>query len=140
MADTLNIEFDPTYRLAICRPAGVFGPEQAAQLLYFLLALEDSNPGPFKRLLDLTGVTEIRLSTPEIFGFAKMRQQATASLPPLRTAVIAADQTTEEMALTYATIMEDSNIQVAIFHDTKSAADWLSVPEAAIHSKVAHQT
>jgi len=136
MDHPLKIDFDPTYRLAICRPVGLFGDDHVEQLLSYLLALEDSNPSPFNRLLDLTRVTEIRLSSPTISGYAKARQQATTNLPPFRTAIIAPDPGAEELALTYAKMMDGSKIQVGIFPDTNSAADWLCVPEAAVHSKL----
>src|SRR5262245_13787841 len=136
MDHPLKIDYDRTYRLAICRPVGLFGAEHLEQLLKFLLAFEDSNPGPFNRLLDLTRVTEIRLSRPAIYEYARARREATANLPPFRTAIIAPNTSAEEAALIYARLMEGSKIQVGIFRDAISAADWLCVPEAVIHSEV----
>lgn len=132
MDNPLKIHFNPTYRLAICRSEEVFGGEHTEQLLNFLLPFESSNPEPFNRLLDLTLVTEIRISGPAIYEYARARRKATANLPPFRTAIIAPDPSAEEVALIYATLMDGSRIQVGIFRDITSAADWLCVPEAAI--------
>jgi hypothetical protein len=137
MHNPLKIDLDPTHRLAVCRPVEVFGPQHTAQLLNFLLAFEDSNPEPFNRLLDLTRVTDLLLSGPVIYEYARARRQATAHLPPFRTAIIAPDPSAEEVALIYATLMEGSKIQVGIFRDAISAAGWLRVPEAVTQLEVA---
>jgi hypothetical protein len=137
MDNPLKIDFNPTYRLAICRPAGLFGAEHIAQLLNFLFAWEASGPPPFNRLLDLTRVTEIQVSGAAIYEYARARREATANLPPFRTAIIASDPLGEELALIYATLMEGSKIQVGIFRDAISAADWLCVPEAVFQSEIA---
>lgn len=139
MDNPLKIEFERTYRLAICRPVGFFGPEHAGQLLNFLFAFESSEPEKFNRLLDLSQVTELRLSDSIIYEYATARREATANLPPFRTAIIAADPSAEVMALAYAQLMEDSKIQVGIFRDASSAADWLCVPEWVFCSEVAKQ-
>src|SRR5262245_36496145 len=100
MEHSLNIEVDRTYRLVICRPVGLFDAESTRQLLRFLLAFEDSTPESFNRLLDLTRGTEIRLTGPEIYEYAKARCEATASLSPFRTAIIVPpDPAAEEVAL-----------------------------------------
>jgi hypothetical protein len=136
MRDRLKIEISAEHRLAICRPAGLFGAEHAVQLLNFLLAFEDSNPEPFNRLLDLSLATEIRLSGAVIYEFARARREATAHLPPFRTAIIAPDPSAEEVALIYATLMEGSKIQVGVFGDSSSAAHWLGVPEKVVQSEL----
>ena len=130
MERRVKIDFNPTYRLAICRPVGVFGRQHVGQLLNFLLGLEDSDSEPFNRLLDLTLVTKIRISGPAIYEYARARCEATANLRPFRTAIIARDSSAVELALVYGTLMEGSKIQVGIFRDISSAADWLCVPEA----------
>jgi hypothetical protein len=136
MDNPLEIDFDRIYRLAICRPVGVFGAEHLRQLLNFLLAWETSGPPVFNRLLDLTRVTKVRLGSGAIYEYARARREATAHLPPFRTAIVAADQSTaEDLALVYATLMESSKIQVGIFRDMTSAAHWLCVPEAVISPK-----
>jgi hypothetical protein len=139
MDNPLKIELERTYRLAICRPVGFFGPEHAGQLLNFLFAFESSEPEKFNRLLDLSQVTELRMSDSIIYEFAAARREATANLPPFRTAIIAADPSAEDVAMAYATLMEGSKIQVGIFRDASSAADWLCVPESVAHSEGATQ-
>jgi hypothetical protein len=138
MDNPLKIDFDRTYRLAIFRPVELFDAGHLQQLLNFLLAWETSGPPVFNRLLDLTGVT-IRLSSAVIYECARARREATANLPPFRTAIIASDPSAQEVALLYATLMEGSTIQVGVFRDTGSAADWLCVPEVAIQSDVTKQ-
>src|SRR5262245_17530971 len=123
----LKVAFNEEYRLAICRPVGIVRAEYVGQLLNFLLAFEDSNPHPFNRLLDLTGVTEIQLKSVAIYDYARARRKATAHLPPFRTAIIA-PELAETVAVIYATLMKGSKIEVEIFRDASSAAHWLAVP------------
>ena len=139
MYNPLKIDVDPAHRLAICRPVEVFGAEHTGQLLKFLIAFEDSNPKPFDRLLDLSRVTDLQISGPVIYEYARNRRQTTAHLPPFRTAIIAPDPSAEEVALIYATLMEGSKIQVGIFQDAIAAAEWLHVPEAVTQLEVAKQ-
>jgi hypothetical protein len=139
MDNPLKIDFNATYRLAVFRPVGLFGPEHVAQILNFLIPLENSDPVPFNRLLDLTLATDIQLTGAVIYEFARARREATAHLSPFRTAIIATDSPAEEVALVYATLMEGSKIQVGIFRDASSAADWLCVPEAVTQSEITEQ-
>jgi hypothetical protein len=125
MDNPLKIVFNPTYRLAIFRPVGLFGAEHVAQILNFLIPLESFAPVPFNRLLDLTSASDIQLTGPLIYKYARARREATARLPPFHTAIIATDPSAEEVAFIYATLMEGSKIQVGIFPDSNSAADWL---------------
>jgi len=140
MDNPLKIHFNPTYGLAICRPVGSFGADHAKQLLNFLFAFESSNPEPFNRLLDLTSVRDIQLSVPDLYEYARARREATAHLATFRTVIIAPDPSAEQVAIVYARLMEGSKIQVAIFRDPSSAADWLYVPEAVIQAELAKQT
>lgn len=136
MDNPLEIDFDRTYRLAICRPVGLFEAEHLRQLLNFLLGWEASGRPEFNRLLDLGRVTEIQISSAAIYEYARARREATAHLRPFRTAIIAVDPSAEEFALVYAKLMQGSKIQVGIFRDTSPAADWLCVPEEVIESEV----
>jgi len=130
MDDALNIDFKSEHRLAICRPQGPLDAKFAAQLLRFLQTQEEHSGEPFNRVLDLSRVTEVQLSSKEIWGYASARRDATAHLPPVRTAIITS-ATAESVALVYASLMKDSRIEVRIFDDADSAADWLGVPRGA---------
>jgi hypothetical protein len=132
MNDGLEIKINAEHRLVICRRAGLLSSEHAGQLLNFLLAREDSYPILFNRLLDLSLVTEIRLSSAVIYAYATVRPAATANPPTFRVAIIARDSPVEAAALIYATLMEDSKIPISIFRDTRSAADWLGVPHKVL--------
>ena len=131
MYDTLKMRFNAEHRLAICQPAGLLGEDHVGQLLNFLLSLEDSN-STFNRLLDLTHVTNIQISSAVIYQYAWARRDTTDSLSPFRTAIIAPDPATEEVALIYATLMDGSQIKVGVFPDAKSVPEWLGVPEQVL--------
>jgi hypothetical protein len=132
MSQTFQIDFDPAHRLAICRPVGTLDAEVAKQLLTFWLALEDKNPEPFNRLLDLTGIDEIRLTGPEIYEFARERRSAVAGRAPSRSAVIATHPLARGTASIYETLMEGSKIDVQICSNASEAAEFLNVPKEIV--------
>jgi len=138
MTDTLKITFNSQHRIAICRPVGPLTAQHTQQLLDFLLGFEETHLKPFNRLLDLTQVTEISLSSADIRAYALARWEATADLPAFRTAIIAPGSTMT-VGLLYASLMEGSKIRVSTFANTSSAvADWLGVPEEIVQSEPAH--
>jgi hypothetical protein len=135
MDNALNFEFKSEHRLAICRPRGRLDAHFPSQLLKFLSTQEGLPSEPFNRVLDLTLVTDVQLSSTEIWAYANARRDATAHLSPVRTAIITND-TAETVALVYATLMKDSKIEVRVFDDSISAADWLGVPrESVAHTR-----
>jgi hypothetical protein len=134
MYDLLKIDFNGEHRLATCRPVGVLRAEHVGQLFNFLSAIEDANPKSFNRLLDLSLVNDVQLRSWVIYEYARARREGTAHLSRFRTAIIAPDSSTEEVALIYAKLVESSVIQVRIFGDAASAAKWLDVPEKAFPS------
>jgi hypothetical protein len=136
MYDALNIDFNYTHRLGICRPRGIIDEYFTFQLLNFLFALEEVSK-PFNRLLDLNLVTDILLTTSEIQQYADARRQATAHLPPFRTAIIAPGPEAAALAHLYAVLIKDSTIDVGIFPNASLAAQWLHVPEEVLHSRPA---
>jgi hypothetical protein len=137
MHDTLNIDFDYKHRLAICRPRGTLDEYFTIQLLTFLFALEEVSK-PFNRLLDLTLVTDIPLTTAAIQEYADARRHATAQLPQFRTVIIAPGPEAEATARLFSMLMKDSTIEVGIFPNATPAAQWLGVPEDAVRPQSAH--
>jgi hypothetical protein len=128
MYDALKIEFKPEHRLGICRPECLVDGPFMVQLLNFLLALEEVAE-PFDRVLDLRLATDIPLTSKELQEFAEARREATKHLAPFRTAVIAPRPEAEAFARLYATLVNGSKIEVAVFHEVSPAAHWLHVPE-----------
>src|SRR5580765_1815592 len=109
MYDALKVDFKSEHQLVVCRPRGVIDDRFAIQLLNFLLALEEVSE-PFNRLLDLTLTTDISVSSQRIQEYAETRCQATADLPPFRTAIIASSPEAETVARLYATLVKGSKI------------------------------
>jgi hypothetical protein len=128
MYDALKVHFNSEHRLVICRPRAVIDDYFAVQVLNFLLALEEVSE-PFNRLLDLTFVTGVSLSSRKIFEYAEARRQATEHLAPFRTAIIAPGPETEAAARLYATLVTGSKIEAEVFSNPSSAAQWLNLPE-----------
>jgi len=134
MYDSLNIDFNSKHRLAICRPHGIIDEYFTIQLLNFLLAVEEVCD-PLNRVLDLTLAADIPLSNISIQEYADARRQATAHLRQFRTAIIAPGADAAAAARIFAMLMRDSKIEVDIFRNTSSAAEWLRVPEEVVRSR-----
>jgi hypothetical protein len=137
MSDAPQIVFDAEYRLAVYRPRGPLDAALAARLLDFLLAMEDADPEPFNRLLDLAAVTQVRLSGTEMFRVSLTRRAATARRRPFRTAILAPTLVAYGMGRMYELLMEESAIRVEVFRDAGGAADWLVVPRSVVERPAA---
>ena len=138
MYEGLNVHFNSAFNLAFSRPAKVLGHNYANQLVDFLIAREEKETRPFNRVLDLSDVQEVTLSSAEIHRYVKARLEATASLPPFCTAIIAPNTQVLSLALLYSALMRDSQIEVKIFDDAASAAKWLQVPISALNGPISH--
>src|SRR4051812_39292547 len=119
------VAYDDTLQLAVYRPEGGLDLPLAQRLLGFLLALEESNPEPFDRLLDLSAVAEIRLSGHQMYHISRERRAATVRRRPFRTAILAPTALAYGMGRMYEVLMEGSAVQVAVFREASGAAVWL---------------
>ena len=127
-----NADFLGEYRLAVCRPEGRLDADLAAWLLGFVLGLEDADPEPFDRLLDLTAVSEIRLSGGDLYRIAQARHTATEGRPAFRTAILAATPLAYGTGRIYEALLAGSAIRVGVFRDADGAAEWLGVPRSVV--------
>jgi len=135
MYEALNIEFNSEHRLLISRPQGVVDDYSVMQLINFLLALEEVAES-FNRVADLRQATDISVSSPAIREYAENRLKNLDHLAPFRAAIIAASPDGEAAGRLYATLMKGSKVDVGVFHNATSAAEWLGVPEAALRAQI----
>jgi hypothetical protein len=134
MYEALNIEFNSEHRLFITQPEGAVDDHSARELLHFLLALEEVAE-PFNRVADLSHATDISLSTTAIREYAERRLQNLADIAPFRAAIITPSPESAAAGNLYATLMKGSKVEVGVFPNTSSAAEWLGVPEAAVRAQ-----
>jgi hypothetical protein len=80
----------------------------------------DFDPG-YRQLIDLSGITEIRITTPKVTAAAQDQYFA----PGTRRAFIAPTDATFGMARMFATRAEASGQTVEVFRDRKQAEEWL---------------
>ena len=126
------IQYDEALNLAICRPEGVFEKNSADEMLGFLQAMEPALSTPFNRLLDLKGLLEIRLTGTDLYRIAKRRRSSAEKIPVCRCAIFAPTLLTYAIAKIYEELMEGSNIQIGVFAELKTTAEWLGLPESAL--------
>ena len=80
----------------------------------------DFDPG-YRQLIDLSGITEIRITTPKVTAAA----QDQYFTPGTRRAFVALTDATFGMARMFATRAEASGQTVEVFRDRKKAEEWL---------------
>jgi hypothetical protein len=129
-----EIAFSAAHRLAVCRPAGQLDADLAARLLDFILAMEEVEPEPFDRLLDLTAITEIRLSGPALYRIAQVRRAACAGRHPFRTAFLAPGPLAYATGKLYEELVAGCAVIVSVHRDANGVAAWLGVPRSVILS------
>ncbi len=80
----------------------------------------DFDPG-YRQLIDLSGITEIRITTPKVTAAA----QDQYFTPGTRRAFVATTDATFGMARMFATRAEPSGQTVEVFRDRRKAEEWL---------------
>jgi hypothetical protein len=130
------IIFLDQYRLAIARPRGLFDAPRLQQLLAALRALERVETRPFDRLLDLSLIANVRISTDELFEIAQARRRETLDRAAYRVAILAPDPLCFGLARMYGLMLENSPVRVHVCGSPDSAADWLQVPVEIVQPRL----
>ena len=122
-----NTRFHPDANLSTWFPSGVLDYTLAAQIVSHIGFEERVLEKPFNRFSDLTGITEIHLNFKKVFDLAAERRAAYALSPPVKSAFLATNAAAFGIAGMFAMLMERSPIDVRVFRDIDSAAEWLGV-------------
>jgi hypothetical protein len=128
-------KFHPDLRLETWYPTGVLDFALAAQMVNHVGFDERILDEPFNRFADLSGITEIHLKFKELYDLAAERRETYALCPPVKSAFLATTAAAFGIARMFAMLMEKTPIDVQVFRDIDSAAEWLGVPAQSLREE-----
>jgi len=130
-----DVEFDEEIRLLIYRPRGLLNEESVNKIVSLIEDLEAKFQQPFNRFFDTLGHDEVELNFRYIIQMSLHRVLSYTDRPPVKSAILATDNTIIHYCQLHAVITKNSPIQVRIFKEREEAAQWLGVPLQRLAAK-----
>jgi hypothetical protein len=130
-----DVEFHEDIRLLIYRPRGLLNEQSVNRIVSIIEDLEAKLQEPFNRFFDTLGHDEVELNFRYIIQISLHRVLSCMDRPPVKSAILATDNTVIHYCQLHAIITEDSSIKVRIFQKREEAAHWLGIPLERLTSK-----
>jgi hypothetical protein len=130
-----DIEFHDDIRLLIYRPHGLLNEESVNKIVSVIEDLEAKFKQPFNRFFDTLGHDEVELNFRYIIQISLHRVLSYLARPPVKSAILATDNTIIHYCQLHAVITKESPIHVRIFKEREEAAQWLGVPLERLAAK-----
>lgn len=121
-----NTRYHPAYHLVTWHPRGVFDDRLADRVVKFLELCEQIEGASFHRFTDMTAISRINLGIDHVFHIARLRRGYRGR--PVKSAVYAVRLLSIAIARMYQDLMHGGLIQIEVFRDRTTAAEWLGVP------------
>jgi hypothetical protein len=117
----------PRDALLVARPKGILDAETAERIVEFVELKEEQVETGFNRFCDLTLLDGIDLQPSEVLQLAVRRREFNPNSIHVKSAFLAADARTFEVARMYEQLLNSPRIEVRVWSNLQSAADWLGV-------------
>jgi hypothetical protein len=131
-----DVEFYEDIRLLVYRPRGLLNREAVNKIITVLGELETRLKEPFNRFSDTVGADAVDLNFEYIIQVSLYRRSFYAKRPPIKSAILATDDTLIHYGKVHALLTQGSPINARVFQDRKEAAQWLGVPIAIVMADV----
>jgi hypothetical protein len=111
----------------VARPRGVLNFDLAQQIVEFVEIKEVTLEKGFNRFCDLTRLEGIQLSSDDVSELASRRRAFNPNDIRVKSAFFANSPLAFGVARLYEQLLNSPRIEVRVFSDVESAADWLAV-------------
>jgi hypothetical protein len=122
-----DIEFHPDIPLLIYRPKGLIDEAEINRVIGVIEGIEAASQQPFNRFSDTSETHEIELNFHYVIQASLHRRLAYKGRAPVKSAILATDETLIHYARLLVLLTEGSSIKVHVFQDRQEAAQWLGV-------------
>jgi len=129
-----DVQFHEDLRLLVWRPRGVINEAAVNKIIAFLGKLEGSSDKPFNRFTDALAADSVELNFRFIFHVSLFRRLSYAGRPPVKSAILAQDESMARYAKMHELVTQGSPLRVRVFEDRGEVAKWLGVPVEALTS------
>jgi hypothetical protein len=130
-----DIEFHEDIRLLIYRPKGLINEAEINRVIGVIEGIEAASQQPFNRFSDTSETHEVELNFQYVIQAALHRRLAHAGRVPVKSAILATDNTIVHYARLLILLTQGSSIKVQVFQDCEQAAQWLGVPVELLAEK-----
>jgi len=130
-----DMKFYEDIRLLIYSPRGLLNEQSVNKIVSVIEDLEANLQQPFNRFFDTRGHDEVELNFRFIIQISLHRVLSYKGRPPVKSAILATDNTIIHYCQLHAIITKDSPIHVRIFKEREEAAQWLGVPLQRLAAK-----
>ena len=127
-----DVEFYEDIRLIVWRPHGLVDKSAVNKIITVIGELETTSDEPFNRFSDTVRADAVDLNFEYIIHVALYRRSFYGKRPPIKSAILATDETLIHYGKVHALLTQGSPINVRVFQDRKEAAQWLGVPIAIL--------
>jgi hypothetical protein len=119
---SISYEIDHSQRLVTSRLSGVVTNDEVRDHNERLRTDPEFDPG-YRQLIDLSGITEVRVTTPTVTSAAQDQYFA----PGSRRAFFAPSDVTFGLARMFALYAESGGQTIEVFRDRRQAEEWLGI-------------
>src|SRR2546430_19688 len=131
-----DVEFYEDIHLIVWRPRGLVDKSAVNKIITVIGELETTSKEPFNRFSDTVRADAVNLNFEYIIHVSLYRRSFYGKRPPIKSAILATDETLIHYAKVHALLTQGSPINVRVFPDRKEAAQWLSVPITTLMADV----
>jgi hypothetical protein len=130
-----DIEFREDVRLLIYRPKGLINEAEINRVIGVIEGIEAASQQPFNRFSDTSETHEVELNFQYVIQASLHRRLAHAGRVPVKSAILATDNTIVHYSRLLILLTQGSSIKVQVFQDCEQAAQWLGVPVELLAEK-----
>ena len=131
-----DIEFHEDIRLLIYRPKGLINEAEINRVIGIIEGIEAASQQPFNRFSDTSEIHEVELNFHYVIQASLHRRLAHAGRVPVKSAILATDNTIVHYSRLLILLTQGSSIKVQVFQDCEQAAQWLGVPVELLAEKI----
>ena len=131
-----DIEFHEDISLLIYRPKGLINEAEINRVIGIIEGIEAASQQPFNRFSDTSETHEVELNFQYVIQASLHRRLAHAGRVPVKSAILATDNTIVHYARLLILLTQGSSIKVQVFQDCEQAAQWLGVPVELLAEKI----
>jgi len=113
--------------LMVGRFKGVLDMNEAVRIVEFIEIKEANCETGFHRFCDLTTLDGINLSTSDVLALADRRRAFNPNYVSVKSAFLATDPLAFGIARMYEQLLKSPRIEVSVFNELETAAEWLGV-------------
>jgi hypothetical protein len=131
-----DMEFREDVRLLIYRPKGLINEAEINRVIGVIEGIEAASQQPFNRFSDTSETHEVELNFQYVIQASLHRRLAHAGRVPVKSAILATDNTIVHYSRLLILLTQGSSIKVQVFQDCEQAAQWLGVPVELLAEKI----